>query len=127
MQIDETHYETLEILREIIQYRQAVGIGRILNVGQAGDLGTIEANVFVPDFDFQLPPAGVGRFFPFLVVDRIDFAVPHDAFQLLHHGRPQAHLSADDAVVLVVAIVGVPKFSARADLEFHKFVSKSPF
>lgn len=124
--IDDTHNKAFEILREEIQYCQPIRIGGSLYVGQARDFGTIEANVLVADFDFEFPPPFVGRISPFLIVDRGDFGDLYDPFQFGDDGGTQADLSPDDAVVLVVAVVGVSKFSAGTNLELHKFVTKAP-
>lgn len=51
MQVNEAHDEAFEVLREVVQDGQPLGIRRVLDVDQAHDLGASEGDVLVPDLD----------------------------------------------------------------------------
>ena len=107
VQIDETHDEALEVLHQVIQDRQSGRIRRVLDIVQTRNFGTVETYVLVSNLDFQLPAPGGRGLSPFLVVHRVDLGGLYDSFQFGDYGRAQANLPPDDAIVLVVAVVGI--------------------
>jgi hypothetical protein len=53
-----------------------------------------------------------------------DFAGEHNAFELLHDCVADIHFLANDAVALVLRVVGVPQLAVRPQLKLEEFVAK---
>ena len=61
MEPDEREDETLEILHQVVECAQTLGILGVVDVDQRSDLRRGEGNVFVAANDFQLLGGGEGR------------------------------------------------------------------
>ena len=108
MEADEAEHETLEVLDEIVEAAEAVRVTRLVDVHEGADLAGGEADVLVPDHDFQLLAPHAVWLRPEGVVLRHDLAVLDDSLEFVHHGGVDVSLLPDHGVVLVVAVVGVP-------------------
>ena len=109
MEADEAEHETLEVLDEIVEAAEAVRVTRLVDVHEGADLAGGEADVLVPDHDFQLLAPHAVWLRPEGVVLRHDLAVLDHSSQLVHNGAVDVGLLTDHRVVLVVAVVSVPK------------------
>jgi len=86
VQADEGEDEGLEVLDEVVEDPEAVGVLAVLHVQQGPDLRRREADVLVAHHDLQLlAPHPVGLR-PVLVVLPHDLGVRDDAAQLLQDG-----------------------------------------
>lgn len=127
MQTDEREDETLDVLNEIVEASQALGILAVVDVDERADLGGCERDVLVAHHDLELLSAdSIGRR-PRLVVFFHDVRVVDDAFQLVHHGLVHVGLFANERVVLVVGVVGVAELAVRTELELEKLVAELAF
>ena len=108
MEADQREDETLEVLDQVVETAETVGVAGLVDIHQTANLAGGEADVFVSDDDLQLLTANTVRLGPEGVVLGHDLAVLDDSLQLVHHGGVDECLLTDHGVVLVVAVVGVP-------------------
>ena len=102
--------------------------------GQSGTKGRspthLEANVLAADADLELLAAVLVLLGPLGVVLLHDLARAHDAAHLVDDRVRHAHLLADQAVIAVVAVIGIPRhrrppIAHHPDVEFKELVSEA--
>ena len=108
MEADQREDETLEVLDQVVETAETVGVAGLVDIHQGADLAGGEADVFVSDDDLQLLTANTVRLGPEGVVLGHDLAVLDDPLEFVHHGGVDEGLLPDHGVVLVVAVIGVP-------------------
>jgi len=124
MEADQREDETLEVLDQVVETAETVGVAGLVDIHQGADLAGGEADVFVSDDDLQLLTANTVRLGPEGVVLGHDLAVLDDPLEFVHHGGVDEGLLPDHGVVLVVAVIGVPELAIRTELELEELVTK---
>lgn len=124
MQSDQGKHKTLQILHQVVETAQPLGILRLAHVHQRAGFARRERNVLVVDDDLQLLAADPVGLRPQRVLLLHDLRVDDDAAQLVHHARVAVHLLADHRVVLVVGVVGVAQLAVRPELELEELVAE---
>ena len=124
VEANEREDETLDVLDEVVEAAEALGVLAVVDVDERADLGRGERDVLVAHDDLELLAADtVGRR-PRLVVLLHDLGLVDDALELLHHRLVHIRLLADQRVVLVVGVVGVAQLAVRSKLELEELVAE---
>eukprot|EP00303_Exanthemachrysis_gayraliae_P006915 CAMPEP_0206007436 /NCGR_PEP_ID=MMETSP1464-20131121/5763_1 /ASSEMBLY_ACC=CAM_ASM_001124 /TAXON_ID=119497 /ORGANISM="Exanthemachrysis gayraliae, Strain RCC1523" /LENGTH=201 /DNA_ID=CAMNT_0053380931 /DNA_START=213 /DNA_END=815 /DNA_ORIENTATION=- len=124
VQPDEGEHQGLEVLDQIVEHAEALGVLALLHVQEGPDLGGHERDVLLAQHDLQLlPPVPVGRG-PVVVVLLGHLAVLDQPFQLVQHALGHPGFLADHDVVLVGRVVGVPEAAVAAELELEELVAE---
>jgi hypothetical protein len=124
MQANEREHETLDVLDEVVEAAESLGVLAVVDVDKRADLARCEGDVLVAEHNLELLAADtIGRW-PHLVVLLHDLRVLDDALELVHDGLVGEALLANQRVVLVVGVVGVAELAIRPELELEELVAE---
>ena len=124
MQTDERKHETLDILHQVVEASEALGILAVVNVDQRADLGGGERNVLIAHDNLELLAADSVRCRPRLVVLLHDVRLLDDPLQLVHYRLVHVRLLPDQRVVLIVRVVGIAQLAVGSELKLQELVSE---
>jgi len=127
VQRDESKHKALDVLNQVVENTQTVGILAALHLHQMPDLRCAERNVLVVQHDFQLLFPDAIRLWPVSIVLFEDFTTGDDTLQFVQHRVGNDCLLPDHGFLLVVGVVGVTEFPVRTKLKLQKLVSVLPF
>eukprot|EP00628_Pelagophyceae_sp_CCMP2097_P006270 CAMPEP_0184125684 /NCGR_PEP_ID=MMETSP0974-20121125/25161_1 /TAXON_ID=483370 /ORGANISM="non described non described, Strain CCMP2097" /LENGTH=114 /DNA_ID=CAMNT_0026429023 /DNA_START=152 /DNA_END=496 /DNA_ORIENTATION=+ len=83
---DQREDEALQVLDEVVEYPQALGVLRVLHVEERADLGARECDVIVANLDLELLPPDAVRLRPLVVVLARHLGLGDDPLELVDDG-----------------------------------------
>ncbi len=124
MEANEREDQALDVLNEVVEAAEALGVLAVVDVHEGADLARSERDVLVAEHNLELLAADAVRRRPHLVVLLHDLRVLDDSLELVHDTLVDEALLADERVVLVVGVVGVAELAVRPELKLEKLVAE---
>mmetsp|Transcript_102089 Transcript_102089/g.259437 ORF Transcript_102089/g.259437 Transcript_102089/m.259437 type:complete len:233 (-) Transcript_102089:3-701(-) len=124
MQTDKAEDEALQVLHQVVEDPETLGVLGGLHVRQGANLGGREGDVLLAADHLQLLAPDPVRSWPVVVVLLEDLAVLDGLPELPHHRLRDVRLLADHNLALIVRVVGVAEAAVRAELKLEELMAE---
>lgn len=123
MQVDQGKNEAFQVLHEVEEGGEAVGVLGLLHLCVGADLRGLQSDLACAHAHHQLLLADLVGLGPLLILAVQDAALEHDLAHLVDDRLRDEGLLADELVALVLRVVVVLQLARRVHLEIQELVA----